>query len=111
MRKTLLTLLMATAVLLTGCSGLSKMKSNSKKIRYQANPDPVEVRDDKVVVNFTASWEGSDIITPHHLETFDQMLRQLVSELFNTDIPFLPNPQSKMCGFCPFSEICQRLPS
>ena len=46
---------MATAVLLTGCSGLSKMKSNSKKIRYQANPDPVEVRDDKVVVNFTAS--------------------------------------------------------
>ena len=59
----------------------------------------------------TASWEGSDIITPHHLETFDQMLRQLVSELFNTDIPFLPNPQSKMCGFCPFSEICQRIPS
>ena len=46
---------MATVVLLTGCSGLSKMKSNSKKIRYQANPDPVEVRDDKVVVNFTAS--------------------------------------------------------
>ena len=59
----------------------------------------------------TASWEGFDIITPHHLETFDQMLRQLVSELFNTDIPFLPNPQSKMCGFCPFSEICQRIPS
>ena len=55
MRKSLLTLLMATVVLLTGCSGLSKMKSNSKKIRYQANPDPVEVRDDKVVVNFTAS--------------------------------------------------------
>ena len=55
MRKSLLTLLMAAAVLLTGCSGLSKMKSNSKKIRYQANPDPVEVRDDKVVVNFTAS--------------------------------------------------------
>lgn len=55
MRKALFTLLMASVVLLTGCSGLSKMKSNSKKIRYQANPDPVEVRDDKVVVNFTAS--------------------------------------------------------
>lgn len=55
MRKALLTLFVISVVLLTGCSGLSKMKSNSKKIRYQANPDPVEVRDDKVVVNFTAS--------------------------------------------------------
>ena len=55
MRKALFTLFLASVVLLTGCSGLSKMKSNSKKIRYQANPDPVEVRDDKVVVNFTAS--------------------------------------------------------
>lgn len=55
MRKTLFTLLLVSVVMLTGCSGLSKMKSNSKKIRYQANPDPVETRDDKVVVNFTAS--------------------------------------------------------
>ena len=55
MKKTLLALLAVSVVLLTGCSGLSKMKSNSKKIRYQANPDPVETRDDKVVVNFTAS--------------------------------------------------------
>jgi len=31
------------------------MKANSKKIRYQANPDPVETRDGKVQVNFTAS--------------------------------------------------------
>ena len=46
MRKSLLTLLMATVVLLTGCSGLSKMKSNSKKICYQASPEPVVVRDD-----------------------------------------------------------------
>jgi len=55
MRKTLLTLLVASVVLFAGCSGLSKMKRNSGKIRYQAIPDPVEVRDEKVVVNFTAS--------------------------------------------------------
>ena len=55
MRKTLFSLLIVSVVMLAGCSGLSKMKSNSKKIRYQANPDPVETRDDKVVVNFTAS--------------------------------------------------------
>ena len=41
------------AVLLTGCNGLSKMKKNSNKVRYQANPNPVETMDDKVVVKFT----------------------------------------------------------
>lgn len=40
------------SVLLTGCNGLSKMKSNSNKVRYQANPNPVETMDDKVVVKF-----------------------------------------------------------
>ena len=79
MKRTLSVLALA-AVLLTGCSGLSKMKSSSHKIRYQANPDPVETMDDKVVVKFTGqvpekyfnkncavflqpvfSWEGGSI--------------------------------------------------
>ena len=54
MKKTLFTLLMAT-LLLTGCNGISKMKSGSKKVRYQATPNPVETRDDKVVVKFVGS--------------------------------------------------------
>ena len=68
------------SVLLTGCNGLSKMKSNSNKVRYQANPNPVETMDEKVVVKFTGqipqkyfdkgcvmfiqpvfSWEGGNI--------------------------------------------------
>ena len=53
MKKTFFALLAASLVLITACSGLGQMKSNSKKVRYQANPDPVEVRDGKVVVNFT----------------------------------------------------------
>ena len=71
---------MLASVLLTGCNGLSKMKSSSNKVRYQANPNPVETMDDKVVVKFTGqipekyfdkgcavflqpvfSWEGGDI--------------------------------------------------
>ena len=71
---------MLASVLLTGCGGLSKMKSKSNKVRYQANPNPVETMDDKVVVKFTGqipekyfdkgcamfiqpvfSWEGGDI--------------------------------------------------
>ena len=71
---------MLVSVLFTGCNGLSKMRSNSNKVRYQANPNPVETMDDKVVVKFTGqipekyfdkgcavflqpifSWEGGDI--------------------------------------------------
>ena len=52
MRKTLFVLTLVS-VLLTGCSGLSKMKSKSNKVRYQAVPSPVETMDDKVVVTFT----------------------------------------------------------
>ena len=71
---------MLASVLLTGCGGLSKMKSKSNKVRYQANPNPVETMDDKVVVKFTGqipekyfdkgcamfiqpvfSWAGGDI--------------------------------------------------
>ena len=79
MRRNLFVLTLL-AVLLTGCSGLSKMKSKSGKVRYQAVPNPVETMDDKVVVKFTGqipekyfnkgcavflqpvfSWEGGSI--------------------------------------------------
>ena len=71
---------MLVSVLLTGCNGLSKMKTLSNRVRYQANPNPVETMDDKVVVKFTGqipekyfakncavfiqpvfSWEGGNI--------------------------------------------------
>ena len=79
MRRTLFVMALVS-VLLTGCNGLSKMKSNSNKVRYQANPSPVETMDEKVVVKFTGqipqkyfdkgcvmfiqpvfSWEGGNI--------------------------------------------------
>ena len=44
---------MLISVLLTGCNGLNKMKSNANKVRYAANPNPVETMDDKVMVKFT----------------------------------------------------------
>ena len=79
MKRTLFVMALVS-VLLTGCNGLSKMKSNSNKVRYQANPNPVETMDEKVVVKFTGqipqkyfdkgcvmfiqpvfSWEGGNI--------------------------------------------------
>ncbi|MCR5423933.1 MAG: tetratricopeptide repeat protein [Bacteroidales bacterium] len=54
MKKNIL-LVALMSVLLVGCSGLGKMKSNSNRVRYQATPNPVETRDDKVVVKFVGS--------------------------------------------------------
>ncbi len=54
MKKSIFTLVLVS-LLLAGCSGISKMKSNSNKIRYQATPNPVETRDSKVVVKFVGS--------------------------------------------------------
>ena len=52
MKKTLFALLL-TSLMLTGCSGLSSMKSKHKNVRYKATPDPVATVDGKVVVKFT----------------------------------------------------------
>ncbi|MBR1850516.1 MAG: tetratricopeptide repeat protein [Bacteroidales bacterium] len=54
MKKTIFTVVLAS-LMLVGCNGLSKMKNNAGKVRYQANPNPVETMDDKVVVNFTGA--------------------------------------------------------
>lgn len=53
--KRSLFVIMLVAALFSGCNGLSKMKSGSSRVRYQANPKPVETMDDKVVVKFTGS--------------------------------------------------------
>lgn len=54
MKKSILTLVLAS-LLLVGCGGISKMKSGSSKVRYQATPNPVETRDNKVMVKFVGS--------------------------------------------------------
>ena len=54
MRRTLWVFLLA-GVLLTGCNGLKKMQTTSSRVRYAANPNPVETMDEKVVVKFTGS--------------------------------------------------------
>ena len=59
MRKSLSVMTLSAvlfAMLFAGCNGLSKMKSSCNKVRYQATPNPVETRDDKVVVKFVGSF-------------------------------------------------------
>ncbi len=51
MKRTLFLMILAS-LLLTGCNGLSYMRSHHGDVRYQATPDPVETRNNKVIVKF-----------------------------------------------------------
>ena len=51
--KRIVLLLLAASMALTSCNGLKKMQSNAGKVRYAANPNPIETMDEKVVVKFT----------------------------------------------------------
>ena len=55
-----------------------------------------------------AQWEGATIMSPEHLMAFEKILHELISDIFNPEIPFIANPESKSCAYCPFAEICQR---
>lgn len=55
-----------------------------------------------------AQWEGASILSPNHLLSFENILRELLSDILNPIIPFLANCKSKSCGYCPFAETCHR---
>lgn len=55
MKKSLFTVILMS-LLLASCGGINKMKNKSGKVRYQATPNPVETRDDKVVVKFVGQF-------------------------------------------------------
>lgn len=56
-----------------------------------------------------ASWEGSEYLTPQHFEAFETMLKELIANILDPKIPFLPNltSKNKACTYCPFLETCQ----
>ena len=54
-----------------------------------------------------AQWENSTILSPEHLQSFEKILHELLSDILNPDIPFIANIDSKSCAYCPFAETCQ----
>ena len=54
-----------------------------------------------------AQWENSTILSPEHLQSFEKILHELLSDILNPDIPFIANIDSKLCAYCPFAETCQ----
>jgi len=71
--------------------------------QHQAGIIPLSHLDSKVLL---AEWEGTNYMTEKHLETFEEILKEIISDLLNPDIPFIANPNSKMCAYCPFTETC-----
>ena len=41
-------------------------------------------------------------------DKFEQHLRQLLEEIFNTDIPFQQTTNADACKYCPYKQICRR---
>jgi len=73
-------------------------------VQHQAGIIPLRHLDSKVLL---AEWEGSNYMTKKHLGIFEDILKDIISDILNPDIPFMANPNSKMCNYCPFAEICK----
>ncbi len=53
-----LSLVAATAILLTGCGGLGKMKKYAESIKYTVEPSPLIVQGDSVAISINGSFPG-----------------------------------------------------
>ena len=78
--------------------------NKSNDAQHLAGIIPLSHLDSKVLL---AEWEGSNYMTEKHLTLFETILREIVSDILNPDIPFIANPNSKMCQYCPFAETCK----
>ena len=61
---------------------------------------------------FNGARNGKVFLQAEHLEDlkngFDEKLRILLEELFNTDVPFTHTQKAENCTFCPYKEICRK---
>ena len=54
---------------------------------------------------------GTDVLTDFNTQCeqeFRNKLIELISELFNPDIPFVPTDEKETCRNCDFSQLCGR---
>lgn len=53
-------------------------------------------------------WKKCYDIDSEWLSRFEGILKTLIEELMNPDIPFAANANSKSCAYCAFHDICCR---
>lgn len=78
-------------------------KNNAKSLPFTAGIVPLN----NFKTSFlTAEWDGEECISPSHLDTFEDMLRDLLTELLDPENSFTIKPNAKKCNYCPFQEVC-----
>lgn len=49
------------------------------------------------------------LVSKNEAETFEKLLKELIAEIFNPDVPFKPAPEkSNSCSYCDFKKLCNR---
>ena len=58
-------------------------------------------------LNKGIQWlQGNRSIAPDYLQAFEEQLKSLVQEIYDSAIPFKQTEDVKHCGYCPYNRIC-----
>lgn len=55
-----------------------------------------------------ASWDNVSVMDISHIDRFEQLLRDLITEILDPDTDFLAEPKKGACDFCPFKRSCKK---
>lgn len=53
------------------------------------------------------SFNGEEVLSQAAYDAYESILRTLLEELFNPQIPFEPTTHESNCLYCPFKELCK----
>ena len=53
-------------------------------------------------------WDDQSFVTSKQSDTFGGILRQIVTEISDADVPFKATDEIKNCGICPYKSICPK---
>lgn len=54
-----------------------------------------------------AQWDKTRLMTDQQIANFELMLKKIIEEILNPQIPFIANHASGSCSYCPLKEICK----
>jgi len=57
----------------------------------------------------SARWENETLLTSQHVDAFEEMLTELLSDIMAPDNSFEMKQSSKNCQYCPFKRLCKNI--
>lgn len=55
---------------------------------------------------YNVDWMGESCIKAPAVEEFEKILKGILEEIMDKNVPFAPNGDSGLCGHCPVSRLC-----